>query len=255
MTDKNNHSIKRKIVTIVMVTSGAALILACGGFAIYETIAVRQSKLGEMMLVGDLIAANSAPGLSFNDPQASEETLAALKTSPHVIAARVYDKNGKTFATYLRSGASLSALPGLIPSESSGSRRDTLHVARGIYVGGQRIGTVYLERDVSELTSSLVRYGAISLGVLLIALAFAFFLASRLQRTISGPILALAHRADSIQSSADYSIGDVQGSFQEIGLLIKSFDGMLVLLPNAIANCKAIANIWRRKSLLGPQKS
>jgi methyl-accepting chemotaxis protein len=228
MTDKRNQSIKRKIVTIVMLTSGAALILACGGFAIYETIAVRQSKLVEMMLVGDLIAANSAPGLSFNDPQASEETLAALKTSPHVIAARVYDKNGKAFATYLRPGASrLSALPGLIASDLPESRRDSLHIARGIYVGNQRIGTVYLERDFSELNSRLVRYGAISFGVLLLALAFAFFLASRLQRTISGPILALAHRADSIQSSADYSIGDVQGSFQEIGLLIKSFDGML----------------------------
>jgi signal transduction histidine kinase/CheY-like chemotaxis protein len=228
MNDKRNHTIKRKIVSIVMLISGAALLLACGGFAIYESITMRQSKLGEMMLVGDLIAANSAPGLSFNDPQASAETLAALKTSPHVIAARVYDKNGKPFATYLRPGASsTSALPGLIESDLPNFRRDSIHVARGIYVAGQRIGTVYLERDVSELNSRLLRYGAISFGVLLIALAFAFLLASRLQRTISEPILALAYRADSIQSSADYSIGDVQGSFEEIGLLIKSFDGML----------------------------
>jgi hypothetical protein len=166
MTDKRNQSIKRKIVSIVMLTSGAALILACGGFAIYETIAVRQSTLGEMMLVGDLIAANSAPGLSFNDSQASEETLAALKTSPHVIAARVYDKNGKPFATYLRLGASSSsALPGLIASDSLGFRRNSLHIARGIFVGNQRIGTVYLERDFSEQNSRLVEYGAISLPV------------------------------------------------------------------------------------------
>ena len=228
MNDKRNQTIKRKIVSIVMLTSGAALILACGGFAIYETITVRQSKLGEMMLVGDLIAANSAAGLSFNDPQASEETLAALKTSPHVIAARVYDKNGRPFATYLRPGtSSTSVLPGGIASDLTSFRGDSLQIARGIYVGNQRIGTVYLERDLSELNSSLVRYGAISFGVLYLALAFAILLASRLQRTISGPILALAHRADSIQSSGDYSIGDVQGSFEEIGLLIKSFDGML----------------------------
>jgi signal transduction histidine kinase/DNA-binding response OmpR family regulator len=228
MNDKRNQTIKRKIVSIVMLTSGAALILACGGFAIYETITVRQSKLGEMMLVGDLIAANSAPGLSFNDPQASEETLAALKTSPHVIAARVYDKNGRPFATYLRPGASsTSVLPGRIASDLTSFRGDSLQIARGIYVGSQRIGTVYLERDLSELHSRLLRYGAISFGVLHLALAFAVLLASRLQRTISGPILALAHRADSIQSTGDYSIGDVQGSFEEIGLLIKSFDGML----------------------------
>ena len=228
MNDTRNHTIKRKIVSIVMLTSCAALILACGGFTVYESITVRQSKLGEMMLVGDLIAANSAPGLSFNDPQASEETLAALKTSPHVIAARVYDKNGKLFATYMRPGAtSTSARPSGLGSDWTSFQGDSLQIARGIYSGSQRIGTVYLERDVSELNSSLARYGAISFGVLLIALTFAFLLASRLQRTISGPILALAHRADSIQSSADYSIGQVQGSFEEIGFLIKSFDGML----------------------------
>jgi signal transduction histidine kinase/CheY-like chemotaxis protein len=227
MTDNRNQSIKRKIVSIVMLTSGAALILACGGFAIYETIAVRQSKLGEMMLVGDLIAANSAPGLSFNDPQASEETLAALKTSPPVIAARVYDKTGKPFATYLRPGTGPSDLPSHVVSDSLSFRRASVSITRGIYVGSQRIGSVYLERDLSELYSSLVRYGAISFAVLLVAMALALLLASRLQRTISGPILALAHRAGSIQKSADYSIGDVQGSFEEIGLLIKSFDGML----------------------------
>jgi signal transduction histidine kinase/DNA-binding response OmpR family regulator len=228
MTEKHNQTIKRKIVTIVMVTAGAALLLACGGFAIYETIAVRQSKLKEMMLVGDLIAANSAPGLSFNDPQASEETLAALKTSPHVIAATVYDKNGKAFATYLRPGASSTpARPSLIASDSTVFDRNSLHIVRGIYVGSRRIGTVYLERDVSELNSRLVRYGAICFGLLLLAMAFAFLLASRLQRTISGPILALALRAGSIRKSADYSIGNVQGSFEEIELLIKSFDGML----------------------------
>jgi methyl-accepting chemotaxis protein len=227
MTDKHNQSIKRKIVTIVMYTSGAALILACSGFATYETITVRQSKLGEMTLVGDLIAANSAPGLSFNDSQASAETLAALKTSPHVIAARVYDKAGKPFATYVRSGASLSAVPGSIALDSHGFRHDSLYIARGIYVGGQRIGSVYLDRDLNELNSSLMQFGAISFSMLLVAMAFALLLATRLQRNISGPILALAHRAGSIQKSADYSIGDVEGSFKEIGFLIKSFDGML----------------------------
>src|SRR5450432_2158423 len=227
MTDKRHQPIKRKIVSIVMLTSALVLTVACGGFAVYEKIAVRESKISEMMLVGDLIAANSAPGLSFNDPQASDETLAALKTSPHVIAARVYGRNGQPFATYLRSGASLADLPALITSDLLDFRRDRLHLVRGIYTGGKRIGSVYLERDLSELNARLLRLGVISGGMLLAAMAFAWLLASRLQRTISGPILALAQRAGSIQKGANYSIGDVQGGFEEIGLLIESFDGML----------------------------
>ncbi|HEY2499557.1 MAG TPA: response regulator [Candidatus Angelobacter sp.] len=231
--DKRHEPIKRKIVFIVMLTSALVLILACSGFAVYEIITLRQSKVNEMMLVGDLIAANSAPGLSFNDPQASYETLAALKTSPHVIAARIYDKKGQPFATYLRQETELTHVPSLISSDSSGFYgSESLHLARGIYVSGQRIGTVYLERDLAELDSSLMQAGMILLGMLLVAMAFALLLASRLQRTISGPILALAQRAGSIEKSADYSIGDVQGSFEEIGLLIKSFDGMLASIAH-----------------------
>jgi two-component system sensor histidine kinase/response regulator len=227
MNHQRNKPIKSKLMSIVMLACAAVLVLACSGFAIYETVSVRQSKLEEMTLVGDLIGSNSAPALSFNDAQAGEETLTTLKASPHVIAARIYDKDGKPFATYLRAKASASEIPDSVTLDAYGFENGSMRVVRGIYVNGRRIGSVYLLRDLGELNTRLLRYAAISCGMLLVAMALAFLLASRLQRTISGPILALAQRAGSIQQSGDYSIGDVHGRYQEIGLLIESFDGML----------------------------
>ncbi|HEX4603367.1 MAG TPA: response regulator, partial [Candidatus Angelobacter sp.] len=227
MNQRQNKSIRRKLVAMVMLTCGVVLVLACCGFSIYETISIRHSKLDEMMLVGDLIGANSAAALSFNDAQAGEETLAALKASPYVMAARIYDKTGKPFATYLRPEINSAEVPGQVTSDTRGIQNGHVHVTLGISVNGQRIGTVYLQRDLGELNALLVRYVAISFAMLLVAMVFAYLLASRLQHTISGPIFALAQRAGSIRQSADYSIGDVQGSYKEIDMLIEGFDGML----------------------------
>ena len=227
MTHRRLKPIKDKLVSMILLTCGAALVLACGGFGIYESVADRQSKLGEMTLVGDLIGSNSAGALSFNDAQAGNETLAALRTNNEVLAARLYDKAGKPFATYSRPDADLADAPAAVSSDTFGSRHGSLYVTRGIYSNGKRIGSVYVQQDLLALNTRLKHYAAIASGMLLLAMAFAFILASRLQRTISAPILALAKRANSIEGSGEYSIGNIHASYQEIGLLIDQFDRML----------------------------
>jgi hypothetical protein len=99
MAGKTIRPIKSKLMMIIMLICAGALILACGSFAVYETLAVRHTMAQELKLVADLIGSNSAAALAFGDPQAASETLSALKTDPHVIAARVYRKDGKAFAT------------------------------------------------------------------------------------------------------------------------------------------------------------
>jgi signal transduction histidine kinase/CheY-like chemotaxis protein len=227
MSQPTNKPIKSKLIAIVLLTCGAALVLACGTIAIYETVMVRESKLRELKLLADLIGSNSAVALSFKDTQAGTETLDALKTDPDVVAGRIYAKDGAPFSTYLRAGTRSGAIPGTAQAEGSSFGGGSLRLTRGIYVNGKQTGSVYLELELSDLNFRLARYALILFGVLLVSLVFAFLLASRLQRTISGPILALAQRAGSIRQGADYSMGDVRGGYQEIGLLIESFDGML----------------------------
>jgi two-component system sensor histidine kinase/response regulator len=227
VTNRRLKPIKDKLVSMILLTCGAALVLACGGFGIYESVAARQSKLGQMRLVGDLIGSNSAGALSFNDAQAGKETLAALRTNSEFLAARLYDKAGKPFATYSRPDADLADAPAVVSSDTFGRQHGSLYVTRGIYSNGKRIGSVYLQEDLLALNTRLKHYAAIASGMLLLAMAFAFMLASRLQRTISAPILALAKRANSIEDSGEYSIGNIHASYQEIGLLIDQFDRML----------------------------
>jgi signal transduction histidine kinase/CheY-like chemotaxis protein len=227
MADAKNKPIQSKLMAMVLLTCGAALVLACGTIAIYETVMVRESKLRELKLLADLIGTNSAVALSFKDAGAASETLDALKRDPDVVTARIYDKNGAPFATYLRAGTQSSTIPMVAPAEGSNFSGGALHLTRAVLQNGKQTGSVYLELQLSELNLRLVRYALILSVVLLVSLGFAFLLASRLQRTISGPILELAQHAGSIRQGAHYTIGEVKGSYQEIGLLIDSFDGML----------------------------
>ena len=181
----------------------------------------------ELRLVADLIGTNSSAALSFSDPEAASETLAALKTDPHVIAACVYKKDGASFATYVRPGKQVRSIPSLAPAEMTAFGSGLLRMSRKVYSNGKAVGSVYLEMDLGELGSRIVLYTMIATGVLFVSLGLSFLLASQLQRTISEPILALAEEARSIPQRDDYALGPVQLGYKEIGLLVEGFNQML----------------------------
>ncbi len=230
MASTKNKPIKSKLLILVLLACSAALITACGTIAVYETVTVRESKQRELKLLADLIGSNSAVALSFKDTQAGNEALETLKTDPDVVAGRIYGKDGVPFATYLRGDLHQWAIPDAAQSDGSSFGNGTLRLTRAIFVNGKQTGSVYLEIQLAELNRRLTRYALILLGVFCFSLLFAFLLASRLQQTISGPILALAQHAQSIQQGAGYSIGAISGSYKEIGLLIESFDNMLTAI-------------------------
>ncbi|MGC2694970.1 MAG: histidine kinase dimerization/phospho-acceptor domain-containing protein, partial [Candidatus Angelobacter sp.] len=219
--------IKSGLMTIIMLICAGALVLATGSFAVFETFSERGSMSRELKLVADLIGANSAAAVSFNDPEAASETLAALKTDPHVIAARVYKKDGTSFASYVRADNRPNEIPSLAPAEMIGFGSGVVHLSRRIHANGVVVGSVYLEMDLEELHSRLLRYTLIACGVLLVSLVFSFLLASRLQRTISQPILALAEEARSIPQRENYVLGPVYLGYSEIGSLVEGFNQML----------------------------
>ena len=220
-------SIKKKLLRIMMVTSVTALLLACGAFTIYEVISIRQSILAQTSLLGEIIGSNSTAALTFNDPKAVSETLAALRSEPRVIVARVYGRDGSLFAQYVRDGAKPDNRSTIAGKEYALFTGRSVAVLRPIRFNGEVIGSVYLEHDLSELKDRLVRYSMIAGGVLLLALLVAFLLADRLQGAISDPILALAEGAHSIRDSGNYTRVEVRGGYLEAGLLIESFNDMI----------------------------
>ena len=92
--------IKRKLIAMSLLSSGAALLLACGGFVAYELKAYREATLNQLTSVAAVIAANSSAALSFDDPESAEQTLSALRSERMVVAGCIYAADGKSVAAY-----------------------------------------------------------------------------------------------------------------------------------------------------------
>src|SRR5687767_8918350 len=95
-----NLALKRKLTLVSMVTSGVALLLACGVIAGYELVKARRAMLDEVRTLAQIIGDNSAAALTFDDPESAAQTLRSLAADEHVVAALIYNADGRPFARY-----------------------------------------------------------------------------------------------------------------------------------------------------------
>jgi signal transduction histidine kinase/CheY-like chemotaxis protein len=213
-----------------MMIVGAALLLAGGAFVASDIYTLKASMVKDNTILADLIGIDSTAALTFNNRHDAAETLEDLRAEPDLNAACIYAKNGAPFAIYTRGGVDAKIIPVRAQVSTSGFKGDYLYVIRPVRLDGETIGYVLLIQDRGELNQRLMRYAVIAPLVLLASLILAFFLASGMQKLISGPILALAQRARDVRNTPDYSIGELHGGYSEIGQLIESFDDMLSML-------------------------
>ena len=93
-------SIASRLTMVGTVVSGAALMLACITFGIYDRTTARRSTLQNLSIQAQIVAANSITALIFNDPHAAEVTLSALSAAPNIVGAQIYTSDGRLFARY-----------------------------------------------------------------------------------------------------------------------------------------------------------
>lgn len=219
-------SIKRKVMTIILLASLTVSLVTVVAFVLYDLATFRQAMVQNLLSQGRLIAENSAAALAFNNTNDAENLLASLHTEPHVVAAAIYDSQGNLFASY-PAGISPDALPKKPERWNYKFQNQSLCIFRPVTQAGARLGAVYLQSDLTALTQRLQLYAGISLLILSASFVVAVLLSNRLQRRISEPIVTLAQTARTISERRDYSIRAVRSSEDEMGLLTDSFNQML----------------------------
>jgi len=209
-------------------------------FITIERATYRNELIHNTSTLAEVIGINSTAALVFNDPNTAIETLAALSAEPYVVAAAIIDRNGGMFATYIKKpdGKTLRSAKAFIRlSEDlidAGAKKETHHFHGGSFVlirpilfRGVPIGQVFIRVDLTGFHEKLAMYAAVAMGVMLAAVALAFFLSFRLQLLISKPILNLADKVGIISREGNYSIRAEKHGDDEIGDLIAGFNEML----------------------------
>jgi len=228
-------TIKRKLIALIMLTSGIALMVAFALMIVSDYVSFRSGMVRDLRTLADVMGNNVGAALDFFQAEAATKSLLeGLKGAPNITTASVYTKEGKLLASYLRDKQSESP-PTKAGAEGYVFKNAYLTLFRPGYLtlfhpiirDGERIGTIYLQYSLREMNARLTRdagfAGAIVLGASLIAL----FFSSRLQRVISEPILSLAHTARIVSEQKNYSVRAEKRTDDEIGFLIDRFNEML----------------------------
>ncbi len=185
-----NLSLKWKILLSVTLTCVVAVVVASLVTARSGIATTQAAILEDTRTLAQVLGEASVGAMTFDDTMTVGASLQALNVSPRILSAVIY-KGNQPFAWY-EQGATNQPLP----AELAGGPRNTgvllenelAFITEPINEDGQRIGTISLRVDMSEV-SELARQTAIhAFWVVLIISAIAASLAYAVQRSIVGPV-------------------------------------------------------------------
>jgi hypothetical protein len=100
MSIVQNMSIKYKLVTIIMATCTASLLLACLIELSIERGEYRKETVKSISCYAEMIGENCRAALAFEDAEDAKETLKSLQAESSIVFACVYNKNNNVLAQY-----------------------------------------------------------------------------------------------------------------------------------------------------------
>ncbi len=224
-------SVRAKLLTMLMATSGAAVMLASGASFVYDTRSMLRVMSEDLGSLADVAGANSVAAMAFGDVAASNEILAALSLKPGLVAAALYDKNGQLFTLFRRDKASREPIPSHVPAEVLAPDRTV--VVRPIYFDGEVAGFIFISSDHSEIARRQIQSAWLLVAVMLGTMFVLYLLSLTLQKIISTPILALANTAHEVYETKNYSLRakDAERG-DEIGALVHNFNDMIAQMQD-----------------------
>jgi PAS domain S-box-containing protein len=218
-------SIRRKIMTVTMLTSIVVLTVAVLAFMAYDVSTFRESMRRNLTTLAQVTAENSTAALAFGNDRDAADTLSSLRLEPQIVAAALYDSSGKLFVRY-PTNLPPSAFP-TSPPEPYQFKGGHLFLSQRVARDNNLLGHLYMESDLRYFYQRVKIYSAIAALIMFGSLVVALVLANRLQKRISDPIIALAATARTVSERRDYSVRAPKLGPDELGVLTDAFNEML----------------------------
>ena len=235
----HDMTISRKLMAMVSITLGAGLAFALAAISSYEFGVHQRQVQKQFTQLATSMALHSRVALAFGDRAAATETLDVLRLNENVLAAGIYDADGRPFAAYRRVPATADGVI-LAPDLRGGPRPYLAGVPDAvslwsadyrmtwpIVVDGARIGTVVLDSDLRPLWNDLaMRLGVFGLASVL-SLGLALLLAAWFKPVVTSPIARLASVVAAVAREGNYARRVEKGGKDEVGALVDAFNSML----------------------------
>lgn len=225
------HSVRRKIVLVVLITTFFSLLVAGTSMVFNDWRQYRDFVVTDLTTVADVVSRASAPALSFNDRKVAAENLALLDAAPMIKAAAIYTSRGELFASYARQDGSTYVIPKFPGADGLRDVGGTLTLFKRVLDNDEILGTLFIQ-SASDEKRRLLESLEILIVVMAVSLLVAYLLSSRLQNSVTGPVLAVTEVARRVVDSRDFSLRAQKTSSDEIGFLVEAFNDMLAEIGN-----------------------
>src|SRR5262245_47657286 len=89
-------------MVIAVLTTGGALLLAGAALIYFESARSKRDMARDLTTLADFVAQSSTAALEFGDESDGVDNLRALKARSDIVAAAIYDGEGRLFARFQR---------------------------------------------------------------------------------------------------------------------------------------------------------
>ena len=229
----HNLPIGKKLQAINLLIVGLITLLTIISLSFYMYGTLRDDYRNDSKTLSSLLAESVTSALLFGDNKAAQETLSGLHTVDYVAHAELYDQAGVLFAGYVKGNKPFNA-----PANFDRQRYqqdihfgsltfDSAFPVHSIATDREQIGTITMQLD---LTEAYVHFGYQIIALLLIGLLGATLVSaalSKLQKSITLPLLSLTETMRKVSQDSDLPAQDQAPSLDEIGQLSSVFNHMV----------------------------
>jgi two-component system sensor histidine kinase/response regulator len=216
--------IERKLRVVIIVPAMVAFAIAMLMHVATNLLHLRADLQQRAAGIARVAGVNTIEALGQNDPVAARSALGALRDEPIVDVVEIYLPNGDKIALYDRAANVVLMMPRNAPVLV---RRNQFQITALVTHEGAVLGNVRILVPLAALYPYWRAFALISLVAIAAAILSSYWLAARLQKQISGPIVNLAQTMQRVSIEEDYTLRVERNSEDEIGSLIDGFNQML----------------------------
>lgn len=222
---------KLQVINLLIVSLITLLTISSMSFLMYGSMQDDYRK--DAATLSALLAQSVNSALLSLDAKAAQRALDGLRTVRDVLRAEIYDKSGHLFASYARKDNGFKAPRIFDPSQYQEAAHfgslalDNVAPVLSLSPDKEQIGIITIRLDLIKAYTHLAyQIGAILLAGLL-SLSLIAVLLTKLQKSITLPLLSLSEAMHKVSKYGDFSARATLVSQDEIGELASGFNRML----------------------------
>lgn len=219
-------SIRSKLIRLISVISATSLLIVFAVLFVYEVLSYRNDSIREMNVLANILAANATAALAFEDADAAHEMLLAVRAERLINAAILFKANGERLTSYVVDSTAAD-IPFDPYSQGFEIRNGRVEGFVPVMHGEKRLGTLFIRRSTEDIEQRLLLYAFIAGSVIVLSFALTYMLSSRMERSISTPLISLSDIATQVSEQHDYSVRATSPADGEVGQLKDAFNTML----------------------------